>query len=128
MNGRIEEVQSSTFDTIARRKLVEDRDTIRELTGNIQEVQNEINCMNDTIDFQDAESVHSGHSHVASQPVSFPPHPVLGEMLSRSLGMPSRKKWAARHLGHAWYIGKRFCKSSSVFFSTLSAGVESMEF
>ena len=31
------------------------------------------------------------HSHVASQPVSFPPHPVLGGMLSRSLGMPSRK-------------------------------------
>ena len=25
-------------------------------------------------------------------------------------------------------IGKRFCKSSSVFFSNLSAGIESMEF
>ena len=37
--------QGSTFDTIARRKLVEDRDTILELTGKIQELQNEINCM-----------------------------------------------------------------------------------
>ena len=36
--------------------------------------------------------------------------------------------WAAKHLGHTWYIGKRFCKSSRVFFSTLSAGIESMEF
>ena len=47
--------------------------------------------MNDSRDFQDAESVRSGHSHVASQPVSFPPHPVPGGMLSRSLGMPSRQ-------------------------------------
>ena len=47
--------------------------------------------MNDSRDFQDAESVLSGHSHVTSQPVSFPPHPVPGGMLSRSIGMPSRK-------------------------------------
>ena len=39
--------QGSTFDKISRRKLVEDRDTILELTGKIQELQNEINCMND---------------------------------------------------------------------------------
>ena len=45
--------------------------------------------MNDSRDFQDAESVRSGQSHVTSQPVFFPPHPGLGGMLSRSLGMPS---------------------------------------
>ena len=118
--------QGSTFDTIARRKLVEDRDTILELAGKIQELQNETNCMNDSRDFQDAESVRSGQSHVASQPVVFPRHPDPGGMLSRSLGMP--QQWAAKHLGHTWYIGKRFCKSNSVFFSTLSARVELMEF
>ena len=80
--------QGSTFDTISRRKLVEDRDTILELTGKNQELQNEINCTNDSRDFQDAESVRSGQSHVTSQP---PPHPDPGGMLSRSLGMPSRK-------------------------------------
>ena len=83
--------QDSTFDTIAKRKLVVDRDTILELTGKIQELQNEIFCMNDSRDFQDAESVRSGHSHVTSQPVSFPPHPVPGGMLSRSLRMPTCK-------------------------------------
>ena len=83
--------QSSTFDTIARRKLIEDQNTILELSGRVQELQNEVNCMNDSKDFQDAEAVRSGHSHVASQPVSFPPHPVLGGMPSRSTGMPSRK-------------------------------------
>ena len=86
----LKRIQGSTFDTIARKKLVEDRDTILEFIGQIQELQNEINCMNDSKDFQDAESVRSGHSHVASQPVSFPPHPVPGGMLSRSLGMPRR--------------------------------------
>ena len=40
--------QVSTFDKIARRKLVEDQDTTLELTGKIQELQNEINCMNDS--------------------------------------------------------------------------------
>ena len=83
--------QGSTFDSLSRRKLVEDRDTVHELTGRIQELQNEINCMSDSRDFKDAESVRSGHSHVASQPVSFPPHPIPGGMLSRSIGMPSRK-------------------------------------
>ena len=83
--------QGSTFDTCSRRKLIEDRDTILELTSKIQELQNEVNCMNDSRDFQDAESVRSGHSHVANQPVFFPPHPDPGGMLSRSLGMPSRK-------------------------------------
>ena len=48
--------------------------------------------MNDSRDFQDAESVRSGHSHVTSQPVSFPPHPIPGGMLSRSFGMPSRRE------------------------------------
>ena len=87
----LKKFQSSTFDTIARRRLVEDQDTILELTGKIQDLQNEINCTNDSRDFQDAESVRSGHSHVTSQPVSFSPHPVPGGMLSRSTGMPSRK-------------------------------------
>ena len=37
--------QSSTFDTLARRKLIEDQNTILELSGRVQELQNEVNCM-----------------------------------------------------------------------------------
>ena len=88
----LKKFQSSTFDTIIRRRLVEDQSTILELTGKIHELQNEINCMNGSRDFQDAESVRSGNSHVSSQPVSFPPHPILGGMLSRSTGIPSRRQ------------------------------------
>ena len=110
------------------RKLAEDQNTILEFSGKIQELQNGITCMKDSTDFQDAESVRSGHSHVASQLVSFPPHPVPGGMLSRSKRNAEPQRWAAKNLGHTWYIGKRFCKSSSVFFSSLSAGIESVEF
>ena len=35
----LKKFQSSTFDTIARRRLVEDQDTILELSGRIQELQ-----------------------------------------------------------------------------------------
>ena len=84
--------QSSTFDTIARRKLVEDQNTILELSGRIQELQNEINCMSDSKEFQDAESIRSGNSHVTSRPVSFPPHPIPEGLLSRSFGVPSRRE------------------------------------
>ena len=82
--------QGSSFDTISRRRLIEDRDTILELTFKIQELHIEINYMNDSRDFQDAESIRSGQSHVSSQPVFSPPHPDPGGMLSRSLGMPSK--------------------------------------
>ena len=43
--------QSSTFGTIARRKLIEDQNTILELSGRAQELRNEVNCMNDSKDF-----------------------------------------------------------------------------
>ena len=84
--------QSSTFDTIARRRLVEDQDTMLALSGRIQELQNEINCMSDSKEFQDAESIRSGNSHVTSRPVSFPPHPIPEGMLRHSFGVPSRRE------------------------------------
>ena len=43
--------EGSTFDEFSRRRLMEDRDTILELTARIQELQNEVNCMNDSRDF-----------------------------------------------------------------------------
>ena len=90
-------------------------------------MQNEINCMNDSRDFQDAESVRSGHSHVASQLASFPPHPVRGGILRRSTGMPSRKD-GPPSIWDTWYIGKRFCKYSRVFFSTQRLQISDLHF
>ena len=86
----LKKFQGSTFDTFSRRKLVEDRDTTLELTAKIQELQNEVNCMNDLRDFHDVESVRSGQSHVTSQPAFSHLFQNPGGMLSRSLGMLSR--------------------------------------
>ena len=93
--------QSSTFDTMTRRKFIEDQNTILELSGRVQELQNEVNCMNDSQDFQDVEAFFRN-------------------------AVPQRR--AAKHLGHTWYVGKRFCKSRCIFISTLSPRIASMEF
>ena len=84
--------QNSTFDTIARRKLIEDQNTVLELGQRVQELQNEANCMNDSKDFQDAESVRSGKSHVTNRPMSFPTHPIPEGMLRPSFVSPRRKE------------------------------------
>ena len=80
--------QSSTFDTHA--KLIEDQNTNMELSGRLQELQNEVNCMNDSKDFQGAESVRSGNSHVTSQPGVFPKHPPFEGLLRPSFVSPRR--------------------------------------
>ena len=73
--------QSAPFDTLAM-----------ELSGRVQELHNEVNCMSDSKDFQDAESVCSGNFHVTSRPVSFPPRPIREGMLRQSFVTPRRRE------------------------------------
>ena len=82
--------QGSRVDEFSRTRLIENQDTINELTARIQELQNEVNCLNDSRDFKDAESVRSGLSHVTSQPAILPPFRDPGGMLSSPEGMLSR--------------------------------------
>ena len=84
--------QSSTFDTLTRQKLIEDQNTIMELFGRLQELQNEVNCMNDSQDFQDVESIRSGNSHVTRQPMLFVEHPILEGLCRPSFVSPRRKE------------------------------------
>ena len=121
----VRKFQSSTFDT--HMKLIEDQNTIMELSGRLQELQNEVNCMDDSKDFQDAESVRSGNSHVTSQPMLFPKHPILEGIVEAFIRIAAPQRRTARHLGYTWYIGKRFCKSTCFFYSSLSSRIESME-
>ena len=84
--------QSSTFDMLTRQKFIEDQNTIVELSGRLQELQNEVNCMSDSKDFQDAESVRSGNYHVTSQPMLFPKHPAFEGSLRPPFVSPRRKE------------------------------------
>ena len=44
----LKRVQELRVDESSRRRLIENQDTINELTARIQELQNEVNCMNDS--------------------------------------------------------------------------------
>ena len=55
-------------------------------------MQDEVNCLHDSEDLQDAESVRSGNSHVTSRPVSFQPHPVFEGLLRPPFVSPRRKE------------------------------------
>ena len=88
----LQKFQNSTFDEFAQKKFIEDQKIIMELSGRLQELQNEVNCMNDSKDFQDAESVRSGNSHVTSQPMLFPKHNIPEGMLRPSFVSPRRKE------------------------------------
>ena len=55
-----------------------------ELRARLQELQNQVNCMNDSSDFKDAESVRSGLSHVPNQPALLPRYRDPGGLLSRN--------------------------------------------
>ena len=79
----LKRVQELRIDEFSGRRLIENQDIIHEITARIQELQNEVNCMNDSRDLKDAESVRSGQSHVTSQPALFPPHRDPGGLLSR---------------------------------------------
>ena len=63
-----------------------------ELSDRVQELHNEVNCMGDSKDFQDAESVRSGNSHVISQPMLFPKHPIPKGLLKFSFVSSRRKE------------------------------------
>ena len=118
--------QSSTFDTLTRQKLIEDQNTIMELTGRAQELQNEVNCMNDSKDFQDAETVRSGNSHVTSRPGVFPKHFPFGGLLRLSFVSPRRKEGPPCIWDTYGISGNVFCKSTCIFISSLSSRIESM--
>ena len=117
----LERVQELRIDEFSRRRLIENQDTINELTARIQELQNEVNCMNDSRDFKDAESVRSGLSHVPSQPALFPPYRDPGGLLSRT-DKPT-DFWNTQGFSR-----NVFCKSTGFFFITLSRRIQSLDF
>ena len=72
---------NSIFYTLTKKKFIEVQKIIMELSGRFEELQNEVNCMNDSKDFRDAESICSGNSHVISPPGLFPRHPPFEGLL-----------------------------------------------
>ena len=79
-NGRNEESSRTT------QNLREHLETIQKLTSQLQEMQEQINSMNDSGEFQEVESNYSGRlSYVPSQPAMIP---SSRSMLSRDKRLP----------------------------------------
>ena len=120
----LQKFQNSTFDEFTKQKFIEDQKIIMELSGRLQELQNEVNCMNDSKDFKDAESVRSGNSHVTSQPRVFPKHPPFVGLLRPSFVSPRRKDGPPNIWDTSGISGNVFCQSTSFLFSSLSSRIE----
>ena len=66
--GELKRAQDLRVDEFSAQQLGKSHDTIQKLPSQIQELQEKVNCMNDSGEFQDIKSNYSGKlSHVTSQ-------------------------------------------------------------
>ena len=86
--GELRRAQELRTDEFSRNELGESHATTQELTSQVQELQERMNYMNDSTEFQDIESICSGKlSHVPSQPAVVPsPRAVSSRDQSLLLG------------------------------------------
>ena len=110
--------QSSTFDTIARRRLVDNQDTILELSGRIQELQNEMNCMSDFKGFSGCRTSSQWKFPRYQSTSVIPTSSDTWRNVATVFRNAEPPRRAAKNLGHTWYNGKRFCKSTCIFISS----------
>ena len=81
---QLKRAQEMRVDEFSMQKFRESHATIQELTSQIQELQERVNCMNDSREFQDVDLICSRKlSHVPSQPAVVPrPRSVLSRSQS----------------------------------------------
>ena len=63
--------------------------------------------MNDSKDFQNAQSIRNGNSHVTSRPM-FPNTSDTWRGVEAFLRIAAPQRRAAKQVGHTWCIGERF--------------------
>ena len=71
--GEMKRAQELRVDEFSAQKLRESHETIQRLTSQLQEMREQMNSINDSEQFQEVESNHSGRlSYVSSQPAVIP--------------------------------------------------------
>ena len=84
--GEMKRAQEIRVDELSVQKLSESHDTMQRLTSQMQYLQERVNCMNHSGEFQEIESTFSGKfSHVPGQPAVIP---SPRSMLSRDKRLP----------------------------------------
>ena len=120
----LQKFQNSAFDEFTQKKFIEDQKTIMELSGRLQELQNEVNFMNDSKDFMDAESTCSGNPHVTSPPGLFPRHPPFEGMLKPAFISQRQDEEPPNIWDTSSISGNVFCTSTSFVVSSASSGIK----
>ena len=121
----LQKFQNSAFDEFTQKKFIEDQKIIMELSGRLQELQNEVNFMNDSKDFMDAESTCSGNPHVTSPPGLFPRHPPFEGMLRPLFSSQRQNEEPPNIWDTSGTSGNVFAHPSTSFFvSSVSSGIE----
>ena len=84
--GKIQRAQEQRIDEVSAQKLRENRETIQQLTSQLQQMQEQMNYINDSGDLQEMESNYGGRlSHISSQLAMIPSSRSL---LSRDNRLP----------------------------------------
>ena len=100
--------QSSTFETIARRKLIEDQNTILELSGRILEIE-KWNKLYEWFKRVSGCWINSQWKFPRYQSTCvFPTSSNTRRTVGTFFWNAEPQRWASKHLGHTLYIGKRF--------------------
>ena len=101
-------------DEFSRTKLQENQKIINTLMNRVRELQCEMNCMHDSKDCKDAESMHSGpFSYIPSESALF----LFSKMIEEDCW--AAPKCAVLYLAYAVCIGKCVCKSMCMFLNIL---------
>ena len=70
--GEIKKTEDKRIDEVCA-KIMKNHETIQKLTSHLQEMQEQMNSMSDSGEFQDVESNYSGRlSYVSSHPAMIP--------------------------------------------------------
>ena len=120
----LQKFQNSAFDEITQKKFIEDQKTIMEFSGRLQELQNEVNFMNDSKDFMDAESTCNGNPHVTSPPGLFPKHPPLEGLLKPAFISQRQDEEPPNIWDTSGISGNVFGTSTSFFVSSIFSGIK----
>ena len=84
--GEMKRAQELRVDEISVQKFRENHETKQKLTSQLQEMRDQMNSINDSGEFQEVESNHSGTlSYISSQPAMIP---SSSSMLSRDKRLP----------------------------------------
>ena len=117
----LKRAQEMRSDEFSRQELRESHATIQELTSQLHELQDCVDHMNDSREFQDVESICNGKTIPRSQSTS-----NCSKSLAYAEPRPKPPTW---YMELAWYIGHRFWQSTCAnrLIGTLQRHASSLE-